>query len=75
MIYVIQAVKVCWKSDFKDKYSCLTLGLLMGIIGYGIMGISNDSCVALAPMAWVMLGLGFAVNYLMKQSSTEEIEG
>ena len=65
-IYAVQTIKLCWKADFKDKYSCLALGLLMGIAGYGIMGISNDSCVALAPLAWVILGLGFAVNKLVK---------
>lgn len=65
-IYVIQTIRLCWKADFKDKYSCLALGILMGVMGYGIMGISNDSCVALAPLAWAILGFGFAVNKLVK---------
>lgn len=71
VIYVIQALKLCWKAEFKDKYSFLTLGFLMGIVGYGIMGISNDSCVALAPMAWVLLGIGFALNWIMKETREE----
>jgi len=67
IMYVIQTVRVCWKSDFSDKYSCMALGIMMGITGYGIMGIANDSCVALAPLVWALLGLGFAVNRLVKQ--------
>jgi hypothetical protein len=52
---------------FQDKYSLLALGILLGIIGYGILGISNDSCTALTPMVWVILGVGFAVNRLLKE--------
>ena len=70
-IYVVQALKICWKSEFKDVHSCLCLGILLGILGYAIMGISNDSCVALSPLAWAMLGLGFAVNMLVKKEMEE----
>lgn len=74
VIYAVQALKLCWKADFKDVYSCLCLGVLLGVIGYGIMGISNDSCVALAPIAWAMLGLGFAVNALVKEEMSKAEE-
>ncbi len=67
VMYIVQTLKICWKSEFKDTYSCLSLGILLGILGYGIMGISNDSCVALSPLAWAMLGLGFAVNIIVKK--------
>ena len=73
-IYVVQTLKICWKAEFKDVYSCLALGLLLGIIGYGIMGIANDSCVALAPIAWAILGLGFAVNAIVKEKQEAEEE-
>ena len=70
-IYIVQALKICWKLEFKDVHSCLCLGILLGILGYAIMGISNDSCVALSPLAWAMLGLGFAVNMLVKKEMEE----
>lgn len=66
-IYILQAMKICWKSDFKDPYSCLALGILAGIIGYCIMCISNDSCVAVSPIAWTFLGIGYALNYILKK--------
>lgn len=74
IMYAVQAIRLCWKADFKDVYSCLALGMLMGITGYGILGISNDSCVALAPMAWVLLGVGFAVNQIVKQDMENDKE-
>lgn len=72
VMYAVEAVRLCWRADFRDTYSCLALGLLMGIAGYGIMGISNDSCVALAPMAWILLGFGFAVNQVVKKELEEK---
>ncbi len=71
VMYAVQTIKLCWRVNFKDLYSCLALGMLMGITGYGIMGISNDSCVALSPMAWVLLGVGFAVNQVVRQDLEE----
>ena len=38
------------------------------------MGIANDSCVALAPIAWAMLGLGFAVNVIVKEKQEADAE-
>lgn len=72
VMYVAQTAKLCWKAEFKDVHSCLSLGLMLGIIGYGIMGISNDSCVALAPIAWAMLGLGFAVNLIVREEQSKQ---
>jgi len=73
-IYVLQSLKLCMRSNFDDLYSCLALGNFLGITGYGIMGISNDSCVALAPIAWLLLGLGFAVNkILIKETSANNV--
>ena len=67
-IYEIQTLRLCFKSDFRDVYSCSALGILLGVFGYAIMGIANDSCVALAPLAWLVLGLGFALNVFLENT-------
>ncbi len=71
VIYILQSIKLCFKADYKDSYNCLALGLMLGIIGYCIMGISNDSCVAVTPIAWTLLGMGYALNYLLKKDRQE----
>jgi len=68
VIYLLQTFILCWKSNFKTRCSYLAFGISLGIIGYCISGISNDSCVALAPMAWVLLGIGFATNKILSQT-------
>lgn len=65
--YVVPAIKLCWNSKYETVYSYMALGILLGIVGYGIAGISNDSSVSLAPIAWVLLGVGFALNKIMKK--------
>lgn len=70
LYYVVQSIKICWNLKYDNLYSYMALGVLLGIVGYGIAGITNDSCVALAPIAWVLLGVGFAINRIVKKENT-----
>ena len=45
---------------------------MLGVIGYLIAGISNDSCVTIAPIFWVLLGIGFAVNRINREAAKEK---
>ncbi|MBE5949414.1 MAG: O-antigen ligase family protein [Lachnospiraceae bacterium] len=71
IMYILQTFKLCWKTSFKDSHSCFALGIMLGIIGYCIMGISNDSCVAVTPVAWTILGIGYALNHIIKKEKTQ----
>lgn len=62
MWYIIQSLRLYWGIDFSNKNQLFGIGLMLGVIGYLILGISNDSSVALAPLFWMIIGLGFAVN-------------
>ena len=44
---------------------------MLGVLGYLIAGISNDSCVAIAPLFWALLGIGFSVNQINKKSAAD----
>ncbi len=38
-----------------------------------IAGISNDSTITVAPVFWVLIGIGTAINYrLLKNRNSEE---
>lgn len=67
LFYVVDSFKLLWKSEFNDL-EMFNLGITLGILGYLFAGIFNDSCVALAPLYWIFLGLGFAANKLIKKS-------
>ena len=53
------------KKSTKSSEAILARGIMMGLIGYLLMGITNDSCVAVAPLSFVLLGLGFAINRII----------
>ena len=40
----------------------MAAGICLGIVGYLLMGLLNDSVVAVAPLFWGMLGVGIALN-------------
>jgi len=69
MIYFIQSCKLYWKADMSDSKQMLGTGIMLGVIGYLISGLANDSCVALAPLFWAFLGIGFAINKMNKEKS------
>lgn len=71
LMYIVQTFRLCWKADYKNSYYCLALGIFLGIIGYFVMGLTNDSCVAVAPVAWLILGLGYALNYMLKKEKAQ----
>jgi hypothetical protein len=39
-------------------------GILVAVIGYLVAGFFNDSVVSVAPIFWILLGVGIATNYL-----------
>ncbi len=50
--------------------------IFAGVTCYLVAGIANDSVVAISPVFWVILGCGFAVNFLVSKEdrNTESLE-
>lgn len=67
VIYLAQSFPLYWHAKFSDEFSWLGAGIMLGIIGYLVAGLSNDSCIATAPVFWILLGMGFSVNRINKE--------
>lgn len=65
--YLAQSLRIYWKVNFSDKNQLFGAGIMLGVTGYLILGISNDSTVTIAPIFWMIIGLGFAVNRINKK--------
>lgn len=60
--YIIECFKLYLKK-LDDSFICLAgTGIFLGICGYLVAAVFNDSMVAIAPVFWVLLGLGFVCN-------------
>lgn len=61
------SIGVYIKNTVKNRYDELNLGLgiFIGIVGFLIVSLVNDSIVAVNPIFWILLGVNFAIiNYL-----------
>lgn len=65
-IYIISSLRLYSKVmyDTLDKY--VGASCLIGVIGYLSAGIFNDSVISVAPLFWIMLGLGISINFRLK---------
>ena len=46
---------------------------MIAVIGYLVSGIINDSTITVAPIYWCLMGIGFAINRLVKCRQKEEL--
>lgn len=67
---------VTWKNCMNDEKKSWLRKVAMAIFcsasGYMVVGIANDSSVCVAPVFWILLGLGFAVNHMISQKEKQE---
>jgi O-antigen ligase len=65
--YILQSLKLYMKSMNNSFASISGAGIFLSICGYLAAGLFNDSLVAVAPVFWILLGLGFVCNGLNKK--------
>lgn len=63
-LYTCNFTQRC-QSNMNDFYAYV-VGIFAAVIGYLIAAIFNDSVVSVAPIFWILLGIGFASHRLMK---------
>lgn len=67
ILYLIDSFKLyVLKNKYNEKQIMGTI-LCLSIIGYLVTGIFNDSVICVAPIFWIMIGVGFAVNFINKK--------
>lgn len=62
--YICGALKGIVKNKSESFVWIVKIAILAGIIGYLVTGLTTDSVVSVAPVFWVILGTGIAVNKL-----------
>ncbi|NLK63157.1 MAG: hypothetical protein GX287_06835 [Fusobacteria bacterium] len=67
--YFITSIILYIKIKEYDLCYAVGLGSFVGITGYLIAGIFNDSIISVAPVFWIILGLGIAINNIIKNKT------
>ena len=66
-MYMLQSVKLYWKSSLHSSMEKIGFGLCLSVLAYLVMAVSNDSMIVVAPIFWALLGVGLAVNRMVKE--------
>lgn len=72
LLYFVSSIKLYFKSKFDTFETQVGASILAGTFGYMLMGISNDSTITVAPIFWMLMGLGLAVNRLVRKKELLE---
>ncbi len=65
-IYIISSLKLYSKIVFDSLEKYIGASSLISIIGYLSAGMFNDSVTSVAPLFWLILGLGISINIRLK---------
>ena len=68
LMYMKDSLSLYRKSDKYKEENVLNTGILSAIIGYLVAGLFNDSYIGVAPIFWILLGLG--INFASKSHKT-----
>lgn len=65
--YIIDSFRLYWKNDFSTYLSKFGVAALASVIAYLVMGLTNDSCITVAPIFFVIAGMGLGINQVLEQ--------
>lgn len=71
IMYFISCIKLYINDKSNSKLTYIGIAIFVGTISYMISAISNDSSITVAPVFWAVIGVGIAVNQIVKQNNLE----
>lgn len=71
IMYFGSSMKLYWNKPAGNTYVTVGLACFIALLAYAGAAVFNDSTVSVAPVFWVLLGLGISCNGLVKA----EIDG
>lgn len=64
-MYVVKSMRIYFANAYDDTLSKIGVSIFVAVIGYLGAAFFNDSIISVAPVFWVLLGLGVSVNHLI----------
>ncbi len=69
--YFVTSLRLYRKAAFEDGLEVIGAGLMFATFTYMVVSVLNDSTVTVAPIFWVMMGLGLSVNQMLKKKNEQ----
>ncbi|MFZ2657228.1 MAG: O-antigen ligase family protein [Victivallales bacterium] len=71
--YVAASIKIILTNNRRTVYSTVSLGAFLGVTAYLVTAVFNDSLISAAPVFWIMLGMGHAVNFVVIRTQEQPL--
>ena len=73
ILYIIQCIRLFWRRKLSGNLDRIGFGLFMSSLAFTIVGLTNDAVVGVQSSYWILLGLGFAVNRMLRVKENETV--
>lgn len=60
--YLVRSLRLYWKQSYDSYMAKLGLAVMISILGYLVLGLTNDSCVVTSTIFFAMVGMGLGIN-------------
>lgn len=60
--YLIRSLRLYWKQDYDGYMPKLGMAIMVSVLGYLILGLTNDSCIVTSPIFFTLVGMGLGIN-------------
>lgn len=71
--YFISSIRIYINGRFDNYFNRVGVAIFIGVVAYMVSGISNDSTITVAPIAWALIGIGIACNCKAKEQISNEV--
>lgn len=71
LLYFIKSVRLYIGKTADGFLEKAGIAILVGVTGYMVTGLANDSTVTVAPVFFGMMGIGMAVNHMVEKNNRE----
>lgn len=73
LMYAITCIRLYIKGRYHSYYAKVGIAIFIGSLSYMVANVANDSSITTAPVFWVLIGIGIAVNYKAKPFILAEV--
>lgn len=72
-MYILSSMGIYFR--YTGSTSCFSFGLAIfaAVTGYLVTGFFNDSVVSVAPVFWILLGIGIRINHILQYGESRTI--
>jgi hypothetical protein len=65
-IYLFDSFKIYLKGNIESFAQYMGAATFLSVIAYLVAGLFNDNVVSVAPLFWILLGMGIGINRMIK---------